>query len=101
MKYRSPGARGVLGLSLALVAAVAAAGRGPVEAANPRLIVVGPQPGGPATEVTTFAKLNGRGKILEVGAILPMEMVENPPGHGSGPAGAHAVVEFPEVVQEQ
>lgn len=49
--------------------------------------------------VATWARVNGRGKVIWVGLTIPLSMVENMPPRGAGPAGAIAVLNFPPVVQ--
>ena len=51
-------------------------------------------------KISTWARVNGAGKVIWVGLTLPLSVVENPPESGSGPAGAFAVLNFPAVVQE-
>jgi len=53
--------------------------------------------GGP---VSTWARVNGEGKVIWVGATIPLSMVENQPPPGTGPAGAIAVLNYPPVVQQ-
>src|SRR5215207_8252933 len=50
-------------------------------------------------EVSTWARVNGGGKVIWVGLTIPLSMVENMPPPGSGPAGAVVVLNFPPVVQ--
>ncbi len=47
----------------------------------------------------TWARVNGGGKVIWVGATIPLSIVENMPPPGSGPAGAIAVLNFPDAVQ--
>ncbi len=51
--------------------------------------------------VTTWATTNADGSIREAGVILPYSLIANPPdAPGTGPAGAIAVVPFPEKVRK-
>jgi hypothetical protein len=50
--------------------------------------------------VSTWARVNGGGKVIWVGLTLPLSLVENMPRPGSGPAGAIATLNYPAVVQE-
>lgn len=50
--------------------------------------------------VTTWARVNGGGKVIWAGLTIPLSMVENPPTPGTGPARAVAVLNYPPVVQE-
>lgn len=49
---------------------------------------------------STWARVNGGGKVIWVGLTIPLSMVENPPAPGSGPAGAFAVLNYPAVAQQ-
>ncbi len=49
---------------------------------------------------STWARVNGAGKVIWVGLTIPLSMVEQMPPRGSGPSGAVAVLSFPQVVQE-
>jgi len=49
---------------------------------------------------STWARVNGRGKVIWVGLTIPLSMVENMPEPGTGPARAVAVLNFPAVVQQ-
>jgi len=49
---------------------------------------------------STWARVNGQGKVTWVGVTVPLSMAENQPAPGSGPAGAVAVLKFPPVVQQ-
>jgi hypothetical protein len=50
--------------------------------------------------VSTWARVNGAGKVIWVGATIPLSLVENMPPPGSGPLGAIAVLNYPAVVQQ-
>jgi hypothetical protein len=50
--------------------------------------------------VSTWARVNGVGKVIWVGLTIPVSMAENMPERGTGPAGAFAVLNYPAVVQE-
>ncbi len=50
--------------------------------------------------VSTWARVNGAGKVIWVGLTVPLSMAEDMPSPGSGPAGAVAVLNYPLVVQE-
>lgn len=50
--------------------------------------------------VSTWARVNGAGKVIWVGLTIPLSMVENLLPRGSGPAGAVAVLNYPPVVQQ-
>lgn len=50
--------------------------------------------------VSTWARVNGAGNVIWVGATIPLSVIENPPAEGDGPSGAIAVLEFPSVVQD-
>jgi hypothetical protein len=53
-----------------------------------------------AGTASTWARLNGGGKVIWVGLTIPLSMVENMPPPGTGPARAIAVLNYPAVVQE-
>jgi hypothetical protein len=50
--------------------------------------------------VSTWARVNGGGKVIWVGLTMPVALAENMPSPGSGPAGAFAVLNYPAVVQQ-
>jgi len=50
--------------------------------------------------VSTWARVNGGGKVIWVGLTIPVSVAENPPAPGSGPAGAFAVLNYPAVAQQ-
>ncbi len=50
--------------------------------------------------VSTWARVNGGGKVIWVGLTIPLSMVENMPAPGSGPAGAVATLNYPAIVQQ-
>lgn len=50
--------------------------------------------------VSTWARVNGKGKVIWVGLTMPVALAENTPSPGSGPAGAFAVLNYPAIVQE-
>jgi hypothetical protein len=50
--------------------------------------------------MSTWARINGAGKVIWVGTTMPLSLVENQPPPGSGPAGAIAVLNYPPVVQQ-
>ncbi len=50
--------------------------------------------------VSTWARVNGGGKVIWVGLTIPMAMVENQPFPGTGPLGAVATLKYPAIVQE-
>ena len=50
--------------------------------------------------VSTWARVNGGGKVIWVGLTIPLSMAENMPAPGTGPAGAFAVLNYPANVQE-
>src|SRR5438093_416309 len=50
--------------------------------------------------VSTWARVNGAGKVVWVGLTIPLSMAENMPAPGSGPASAIAALNFPAVVQQ-
>ncbi|MEO7299031.1 MAG: hypothetical protein ABI042_10710 [Verrucomicrobiota bacterium] len=50
--------------------------------------------------VSTWARVNGGGKVIWVGLTMPVSLAENMPSPGSGPAGAFAVLNYPAVVQQ-
>lgn len=49
--------------------------------------------------VSTWARVNGGGKVIWVGLTFPLSLAENMPPPGAGPARAVAVLNFPPVVQ--
>jgi hypothetical protein len=49
---------------------------------------------------STWARVNGGGKVIWVGLTIPLSMVEDQPEPGTGPEGAVAVLDYPAVVQE-
>jgi hypothetical protein len=50
--------------------------------------------------VSTWARVNGAGKVIWVGLTIPLSLAENMPAPGTGPAGAIAVLNYPAVVQQ-
>ena len=49
---------------------------------------------------STWARVNGAGKVIWVGLTIPLSMAETMPPPGAGPAGAVAVLNYPLVVQQ-
>lgn len=90
-------------VTLALAVAVLALGINRSQGAGfrpgPRLITGDVQQVGGA-QVSTFANVSATREVLEAGLILPFAVVSNPPTDGTGPAGAFAVLPFPDVVQQ-
>lgn len=50
--------------------------------------------------ISTWARVNGAGKVIWVGLTIPLSLVENMPARGNGPAGAVATLNYPAVVQQ-
>lgn len=50
--------------------------------------------------VSTWARVNGAGKVIWVGVTMPASLADHLPDHGSGPAGAFASLDFPPIVQQ-
>lgn len=50
--------------------------------------------------ISTWARVNGAGKVIWVGITIPLSLVENQPLPGTGPARAIAVLNYPPVVQQ-
>ena len=50
--------------------------------------------------ISTWARVNGGGKVIWVGLTMPVSLAENMPPPGSGPAGAIATLNYPAVVQQ-
>ena len=50
--------------------------------------------------ISTWARVNGAGKVIWVGLTIPVSLAENMPPPGSGPAGAIATLHYPAVVQQ-
>ena len=50
--------------------------------------------------VSTWARVNGGGKVIWVGLTFPLSLAENMPPPGAGPARAIAVLNFPPVVRQ-
>ena len=50
--------------------------------------------------ISTWARVNGAGKVVWVGLTMPVSLAENMPLPGSGPAGAIATLNYPAVVQQ-
>lgn len=69
-------------------------------AAQPEKFVAGEAVVVAGGTLSTWARVNGGGKVIWAGFTVPMSLVENPPGPGSGPAGAIAALNFPAVVQQ-
>lgn len=49
--------------------------------------------------VSTWARVNGAGKVTWVGVTMPASLADQLPPPGSGPAGAFAVLSFPPIVR--
>jgi hypothetical protein len=50
--------------------------------------------------VSSWAKVDARNTVQEIGVTIPLAVIQNPPAQpGSGPAGAVAVLPFPDVVK--
>lgn len=69
------------------------------QAGNAGKIILGQTAVVAGSEVSTWARVNEAGHVIWVGLTLPLDLVENMPGPGSGPTGAIAVLAYPAVVQ--
>lgn len=98
----APMRMGALVISVALLGGPAvAAGRTarPVATVQPRVVLGESQriPGG--ASAYTWARLDSRGQVSEVGASVPAAMIWNP-RFGNGPLGAFLSLKFPREAQE-
>jgi hypothetical protein len=66
---------------------------------NPEKLTIGQRAIVDGSEVSTWARVNDAGRVTWVGLTMPLALVENMPGPGSGPIGAIAVLEYPAIVQ--
>ena len=74
-------------------------GRGDKPAAGgSRVVQGGSQQVGNAT-VVTYATIGANNVVEQVGATVPMSVIQNPPASGSGPAGAFVVLPYPAEVK--
>jgi len=80
-------------LVLALTSIAASAGQ-------PDQFVVGDSASVGGKTISTWARVNGGGKVIWVGLTLPASLADSPPAPGAGPAGAFAVLNFPAIVQQ-
>ena len=60
---------------------------------NPDKLIIGETAVVAGSEVSTWARVNDAGHVIWVGLTMPLDLVENMPGLGSGPTGAIAVLE--------
>jgi len=63
-------------------------------------IIVGEAVSIGGAEVSTWARVNGGGKVVWVGLTIPASLADSPPAPGVGPAGAFAVLNYPAIVQQ-
>jgi hypothetical protein len=95
MKQRRPVTSRLLTIPLLLIALAVPASAQPAD----KFI-----PGESATvdgaTISTWARVNGGGKVIWVGLTLPLSIVENMPPRGTGPAGAVATLNYPAVVRQ-
>ena len=90
------------GFAVAMAIMIGAAGCGGSggnvddESGDPTFAVVGATQTVSGAQVSSWARVDRNGVVQEVGVTLPLAVARNPPAsHGSGPAGAHAVLPFP------
>jgi hypothetical protein len=96
MKKQKSNSRTAAGLA---AVALALAG-GLVQADSGDKFIAGESASIAGATVSTWARVNGGGKVIWVGLTIPLSLVENQPAAGSGPAGAVAVLNYPLVVQQ-
>jgi hypothetical protein len=92
--------RSIWGLALAALA-IPIVGCGSSEVANVTShTVTGTTQQVAGATVTSYAKVDVTNTVLAVGTIIPFTLIQNPPSSpGSGPAGALAVLPFPDIVK--
>jgi hypothetical protein len=92
--------RSIWGLALAALA-IPIVGCGSSEVANVTShMVTGTTQQVAGATVTSYAKVDVTNTVLAIGATIPFTLIQNPPSApGSGPAGALAVLPFPDVVK--
>jgi hypothetical protein len=83
-----------------LAAVVLALAGGAAQAGQEDKIIAGESVAVGGGTVSTWARVNGAGKVIWVGLTIPVSMAENMPAPGTGPAGAFAVLNYPAIVQE-
>jgi hypothetical protein len=100
MKYPITNQPGRAMTALWLTAVMLALSNGDASASSGDKIVAGDSASVGGATVSTWARVNGRGKVIWAGVTIPLSLVENQPPSGTGPAGAVAVLNYPAVVQQ-
>jgi hypothetical protein len=92
--------RSIWGVALAALA-IPIVGCGSSEVANVTShTVTGTTQQVAGANVTSYAKVDVTNTVLAIGAMVPLTLIQNPPSTpGPGPAGALAVLPFPDIVR--